>query len=105
MDFVVGLPQTRRENDSIWVIVARLTKSTHFIPVKFTFSAEEHAILCINKILTLHSIPLSITLDRGALFTSQFWRSFKKGLGTQVKLSTTFHPKMDGQAENTIKTL
>ena len=59
----------------------------------------------IDKIVCRHGIPLSIILDRGAQFTSRFWRSFQKGLGTKVKLSNTFHPQMDGQAERTIQTL
>ena len=66
MDFVVGLPQIWRQNDSIWVIVDRLTKSFHFIPVKSTYSAEEYARLNINEIVNFHGIPLSIISDRGA---------------------------------------
>ena len=55
--------------------------------------------------MKLHGVPLSIISDRGPQFTSQFWKSFQKGLGTKVKLSTAFHPQMDGQAERTIQTL
>ena len=105
MDFVVGLPRTRRQHDSIWVIVDRLTKSAHFIPVKSTYRAEDYARLYIDEIVRWHGIPLSIISDRGAQFTSHFWRSFQKSLGTQVKLSTAFHPQTDGQAERTIQTL
>ncbi|WMV37963.1 hypothetical protein MTR67_031348 [Solanum verrucosum] len=78
MDFVVGLPRTRRQHDSIWVIVDRLTKSVYFLPVKVSYSAEDYAKLYIKEI---------------------------SGLGTQVKLSTAFHPQMDSQAERTIQTL
>ena len=92
MHFVVGCPWTRRQNDSIWVVVDRLRKSAHFIHVKSTYSTEEYARININEIVRLHGIPLSIIPDRDAQFTSRFWRSFQKGLGTQVKLSTTFHP-------------
>jgi len=105
MDFVVGLPRTRRQHDSIWVIVDRLTKSAHFLPVKVSYSAEDYAKLYIKEIVKLHGAPLSIISDRGAQFTSHFWRSFQSGLGTQVKLSTAFHPQTDGQAERTIQTL
>ena len=83
----------------------RLTKSTYFIPVKSTYSAKEYARIYINEVVSLHGIHLSIISDRGARFTSWFWRSFQKGLGTQVKLSTTFHPQTDGQAERAIQTL
>ena len=59
MDFVVGFPQTHRENDSIWVIVDRLTKFAHFIPVKYTYLAEKYARLYLIEIVSLHGIPLS----------------------------------------------
>ena len=105
MDFVVGLPRTRRQHDSIWVIVDRMTKSAHFIPVKSTYRVEDYARLYVDKIVRWHGIHLSIISHRGAQFTSHFWRSFQKSLGTQVKLSTPFHPQTDGKAEHTIKTL
>ena len=105
MDFITGLPRTRRQHDSIWVIVDRVTKSSRFLAVKTTDSAEDYAKLYINEIVRLHGVPLSIISDRGPQFTSHFWKSFQKGLGTQVNLSTTFHPQTDGQAERTIQTL
>ena len=105
MDFVVGLPRTHWKNDSLWVVVDRLTKSNHFISAKSTNSVEEYARIYINNILSLHVIPLSIISDRGFQFTPKFWRSFQKGFGTQVKLSTPFHPQIDGQAERNIRTL
>ena len=74
----------------------RLTKSALFIPIKSTYSAEDYARIFINEIVCRHGIPLFIILHRGAQFTSTFWRSFQKGLGTKVKLSTAFHPQMDG---------
>ncbi|WMV13559.1 hypothetical protein MTR67_006944, partial [Solanum verrucosum] len=76
MDFVVGLPRTRRQHDSIWVIVDRLTKSTHFLPVKVSYSVEYYAKLYIKEIVKFHVAPLSIISDRGAQFTSHFLRSF-----------------------------
>ena len=69
MDFVVGLPRTRRQHDSIWVIVDRLTKSAHFIPVKSTYRAEDYARLYIDKIVRWHGIPLSIISYRGSQCT------------------------------------
>ena len=92
MDFITGLPHTHRQHDSIWVIVDRVTKSSHFLAVKTTDSAENYVKLYINEIVRLHGVPLSIISDRGPQFTSHFWKSFQKGLGTQVNLSTTFHP-------------
>ena len=82
-----------------------LTKSVHFIPVNSTYSAEDYARIFIDEIVCLHGIPLSIISDRGAQFTSRFWRSFQEGLGTKVKLSTSFYPQTDGQAEHTIQSL
>ncbi|WMV45520.1 hypothetical protein MTR67_038905, partial [Solanum verrucosum] len=73
--------------------VDRFTKSAHFLPVRASYSAEDYAKLYIKEIVKLHGAPLSIISDRGAQFTSHFWRSFQSGLGTQVKLSTAFHPQ------------
>jgi len=76
MDFITGLPRSRRKFDSIWVIVDRLTKSAHFLPVRATFSAEDYAGLYIREIVRLHGVPVSIISDRGAQFTANFWKSF-----------------------------
>ena len=105
MDCITGLPRTRKQHDSIWVIVDRMTKSSRFLVVKTTDSAEDYAKLYVNKIVRLHGVPLSIILDRGPQITSHFWKSFQKGLGTQVNISTTFHPQTHWQDERTIQTL
>ena len=99
MDFITGLPRTQRKYDSIWVIVDRLTKSAHFLPVRTTYSAEDYARLYVREIVRLHGVPTSIISDRGAQFAANFWRSFQKGLGKQVNLRTAFHPQTDGQTE------
>ena len=103
MDLIKGLPRTRRHHDSIWVIVDRMTKSSHFLAVKTKDSAED-AKLYINEIVRLHGVPFSLISDRYSVYLS-FRKSFQKGLGTQVNLSTTFHPQTDGLAERTILTL
>ncbi|KAH0650287.1 hypothetical protein KY284_030199 [Solanum tuberosum] len=105
MDFIRGLPHTRRQHVTIWVIVDRVTKFAHFLVVKTTDSVEDYAKIYINEIVRFLGVPLSIISNRGPQFTSHFWKSFQKGLGTQVNLSTTFHPQTDGQAERTIHTL
>ena len=87
------------------MIVDRKTKSSRFLAVKTTDWKAYYAKLCINEIVRLHGVPLSIISDRGPQFTSHFRKSFQKSLGTQVNLSTTFHPQTDGQAERTIHTL
>ncbi|KAH0641849.1 hypothetical protein KY290_033468 [Solanum tuberosum] len=105
MDFVVGLPRTSRGVNNIWVIVDRLTKSAHFLPVHTTFSAERLARIYIREVVRLHGVPVSIISDWGSQFTSSFWRGFQEELGTRVHLSTTFHPQTDGQSERTIQVL
>ena len=92
MDFVSGLPRTSRGMDRIWVIVDRLTKSAHFLPVRSTYTAEHLARVYIQEVVRLHGIPVSIISDRGSQFTSSFWRSFQRELGTRVDLTTAFHP-------------
>ena len=72
MDFITGLPRTRRQHASIWVIVYRMNKSSHFLEVKTTYSAEDYARIYINKILSLHGVPLSIISYRGPQFNSHF---------------------------------
>ena len=73
MDFVVGLPRTQRGYDSVWMIVDRLTKLAHFIPIKTTYLVAQYAQLYIENIVSLHRVPVSIVSDRGPQFTSRFW--------------------------------
>ncbi|KAJ9565428.1 hypothetical protein OSB04_001394 [Centaurea solstitialis] len=105
MDFVTKLPRTPKGYDAIWVIVDRLTKSAHFLPIKETYSMERLAKLYIDEIVYLHGVPLSIVSDRDSRFTSTFWQSFQREMGSEVKLSTAYHPQTDGQSERTIQTL
>nr|GFA04357.1 putative reverse transcriptase domain-containing protein [Tanacetum cinerariifolium] len=105
LDFVLGLPRTPSGYDSIWVIVDRLTKYAHFLPMKKTDSIEKLAQLYLKEIVCRHGVPVSIISDRDSLFTSRFWETLQKALGTQLNLSTAYHPEMDGQSERTIQTL
>ena len=105
MDFITKLPRTSHGNDTIWVIIDRLTKSAHFLPMKETFSMDKQAQLYVDEIVTLHGVPLSIVSDRESCFTSRFWKSFQRALGTRLNLSTAYHPQTDGQSERTIQTL
>jgi hypothetical protein len=73
MDFIVGLPLTGRKFNSIWIIVDRLTKSTHFISVHTFYRAEKYAELYISRILCLHGEPKTIIFDRGPQFIARFW--------------------------------
>ena len=82
MDFVVGLSNTQRGYDSIWVVVDRLTKSAHFIPMKAAYTVAQYAQLYIDHIVSLHRIPVSIISDRGPQFTSRFWQKLQEALDT-----------------------
>ena len=92
MDFVSGLPRTRSRNDSIWVIVDRLTKSAHFLPVKKTSDLNLLARLYQEEIVRFHEALCSIVSDRDSQFASRFWTSLQEALGTKISISTTYHP-------------
>jgi hypothetical protein len=99
MDFITGLPTTPRGNDSIWVIVDHLTKSTHFLLVKMTFWPPQYAEKYIAKIVRLHGISKTIVSNRGSQFTTHFWEHLHKGLGTSLVRSIAYHSQTDGQTE------
>ena len=99
IDFISGLPKTKQSFNVIWVIVDRLTKMAHFIPGKTSYRVDRWAQLYIREIVRLHGVPVSIVSNRDSRFTSQFWKSLQKVLGTQLRFSTAFHPQMDGQTE------
>nr|GEZ43823.1 reverse transcriptase domain-containing protein [Tanacetum cinerariifolium] len=91
--------------DTIWVIVDRLIKSAHFLPIKENDPLDKLARLYLNMIVARHGIPTSIICDHDGRFTSSFWRSFQKALGTDISMSTAYYPETDGQSERTIQTL
>ncbi|GJW34945.1 putative reverse transcriptase domain-containing protein [Tanacetum coccineum] len=105
MDFVTKLPRTQSVNDTIWVIIDRLTKFAHFLPMRETDPMDKLARLYLKEAVTRHEIPVSIIYDRDPRFTSNFWRSFQKAMSTQLDMSTAYHPQTDGQSERTIQTL
>ncbi|GJS07986.1 putative reverse transcriptase domain-containing protein [Tanacetum coccineum] len=83
--------------DTIWVIVDRLTKSTHFLPMREDYKMERLARLYLNEIVARHGVPISIISDRDSRFTSRFWQSMQEALGTRLDTSTAYHPQTDGQ--------
>nr|GEX67604.1 putative reverse transcriptase domain-containing protein [Tanacetum cinerariifolium] len=105
MDFITKLPKSSKGFDTIWVIVDRLTKSAHFLSIRENDPLDKLARLYLNMIVARHGIPVSIIYDRDGRFTSNFWRSFQKALGTDISMSTTYHPETDGQSKRTIQTL
>ncbi|KAG8503295.1 hypothetical protein CXB51_001262 [Gossypium anomalum] len=92
MDFVSGLPLTPTKKDSVWVIVDRLTKSAHFIPLCTNYSLQKLAKLYVAEIVRLHGVPVLIISDRDPRFTSRFWQKLHEALGTRLNFSTAFHP-------------
>ncbi|GKA22227.1 putative reverse transcriptase domain-containing protein [Tanacetum coccineum] len=105
MDFITKLPKTSSGYDTIWVIVDLLTKSAHFLPMKETDSMERLMRLYMKEVVSRHGVPVSIISDRDGRFTLQFWQAFQKDLGTQLDMSTAYHPQTDGQSKRTIQTL
>ncbi|GKA69840.1 putative reverse transcriptase domain-containing protein [Tanacetum coccineum] len=105
MDFVTKLSKTSQGYDTIWVIVDRLTKSVIFTPMRETDPMDKLARIYLKEVVTRHGIPVSIICDRDPRFASNFWRSLQNALGTNLDMSTAYHPQTDGQSERTIQTL
>jgi hypothetical protein len=101
MDFIVGLPHTSAGCDSIWVIVDRLTKVAHFIPVRTYYTGAKLAELYMAQIVCLHGVPKKIMSDQGSQFTSRFWQKLHECLDRKLNFNSTYHPQTDGQTERT----
>jgi hypothetical protein len=96
MDFIIGLPRTPKGYNSIWVIMDRLTKVAHLIPVKTTYKRSQLAELYMARIVCLHGVPKK---------TSIFWKSFHENMDTKLSFSSAYHPQTDGQTERTNQVL
>ncbi|GKA53153.1 reverse transcriptase domain-containing protein [Tanacetum coccineum] len=105
MDFITKLPRSSGGYDTIWVIVDRFTKSAHFLAKREDYSMEMLSRLYIDEIVARHGVHVSIIFDQDGRFTSRFWQTLQKALGTQLDMSTAYHPQTDGQSEHTIQTL
>jgi transposase InsO family protein len=101
MNFIVGFPLTTRRHDLIFMVVDALTKSAHFILVCMTYQALDIAIFFINDIVRLHSVPKKIISDRGLMFIGRFLTSFQEALGTQLNISSAYHPETNEKTERT----
>ena len=93
MDFVTGLPRNIGGNNAIWVIVIvdRLTKFAHFLPMKVNFSMDRLVSLYVKEIVIMHGVPISIVSDRDPRFISRFWHSLQKALGTKLSFNIVFY--------------
>jgi hypothetical protein len=105
MNFIMGLPRTQSDYDSIWVIVDRLTKVAHFIPVKTTYSRLQLAELYMSRIVCLNGVPKKIVFDRGTQFTLMFWEKLHETFDTQLRFSSACHLQTDGQTKRVIQIL
>ena len=98
MDFIEALPRSDGF-DTIWVIVDRLSKYSHFVPLRHPFNAKGLARLFVKEIIRLHGIPKSIVSDRGKIFMGTFWQEIHKLQGTKLNFISAYHPESDGQTE------
>jgi hypothetical protein len=99
MDFITKLPRTNKQHDSIMVVVDKLTKDAHFIPVNLTHKEANIVDVYMREIARLHGIPKKIVYDKDPKFTSNFWKGLFKGFGTNLNFSTTYHLESNGQTE------
>ncbi|GJR92994.1 putative reverse transcriptase domain-containing protein [Tanacetum coccineum] len=97
MDLVMKLPRSSCGYDAIWVIVDRLTKLAHFLPIREDYKTEKLARIYINEIIARHGVPVSIISDRDGRFASYLWQALQEVLGTKLHMSTAYHPEIDGQ--------
>lgn len=98
MDFIDGLPRSD-SHTSIMVVVDKLTKTAHLIPLSHPYSAKSVASKFINFVVRLHGIPNSIVSDRDPIFVSSFWKDLWRLSGTQLRMSSAYHPQTDSQTE------
>jgi hypothetical protein len=99
MEFITKFPRTTKQHDSIMVVVDKLTKDAHFIPVKSVHKAVDIAKIYMCRVAKLHGVPKMIVSEKDSKFTSNFWKGLFKRFETSLNFSTTYHPETDGQTE------
>jgi hypothetical protein len=101
MDFITGLPMTKKNKDMIWVIMDRFTKSAQFIVVNQKGKGEKLIDIYVKEVVSKHGVPKKIVSDRGSVFTSAFWKQLQEALGSELDFSTAYHPQTGGQIQRT----
>jgi hypothetical protein len=101
LNFIIGFPKFQKHNDSIIVVIDKVSKSAHFIPVKSTYKAFNIAEIFMKEIFRLHGIPKMVISDRDFMFTSTFWNKLFASLNINLNFSTSYHPQTDGKTEQT----
>ena len=99
MDFITGLLKKIKQHDAIMVVVDKLRKEDHFIPIESTFKVIDVVDVFMKQIFRLHGIPKTIISDRDTKFTSNFWKGLCVGFGSQLAFNTTYNPQIDGHIE------
>src|ERR1043165_7475670 len=99
MDLITGFSKNQKGNYAIFVVIDRLSKVAHFLPIHESITASQLAYLYVSRVISLHGVPLEINSDCGSLLTSRFWQSFQNPMGTYLSFSTAFHPQSSGQVE------
>jgi uncharacterized protein YpbB len=99
MNLIMGLPLTAHKFDSIWVIIDRLTKSVHFIPINTNYKVQKYAKIYIARVLCLHGVLKTIISDRGSQLVTHFWKQLHPSLGTHLIHRLAYHPQTDGQTK------
>src|SRR5260370_37990892 len=105
MDRITQLPVPTQGNDAIVVIVDKFSKMVHYAPTTTTCRADQVARIFFDTVVRLHGIPKHIISDRDRRFTSKLWQGLWKVCGTQLKMSTAYHPQTNGQNERANRTL
>ena len=98
LDFVEGLPRSGN-SDTILVVVDKYSKFAHFIPLRHPFTALSVAKAFLDHVYKLHGLPSSLVSDRDRVFTSNLWKELFALAGVQLRMSSAYHPQMDGQTE------